>query len=281
MTNQIRWDRELFLQPVANALDQLEDYGIVLVDRTKLRLFLVQQDKIEELANEEISGKRTRHVKSTGPDHAESSDHNQRRADNQIRANLREVVGKVDEFVKANRARRLILAGTPEILAELRRLLPSRLLLNVIADTPLAMETSPAKVLAAAQPLAEAYERSTEIEKVSGIVTGAAKKQKVVVGLGPTLQAINSGRVWELIYSAGSHAPGFECRECAALFSLEPASCTFCNASVQPVGNVIERAVEHALRHKAKVEMVTGEASAALDTAGGIGALLKTRTKAV
>jgi peptide subunit release factor 1 (eRF1) len=50
---------------------------------------------------------------------------------------------------------------------------------------------------------------------------------------------------------------------------------------VKQVGNVIERAVEHALRDKAKLEVVTGEAAAVLDSAGGIGAFLKTRTKAV
>jgi peptide subunit release factor 1 (eRF1) len=281
VTNQIRWGRELFLQPLANALDELEDYGIVLVDRTKFRLFLVQQGKFEEVANGEGSGRRTRHVKSTGPDHAESSANNQRRADNQIRTNLREVVEKLNEFVKTKQVHRLVLAGTPEILAELRSLLPTHLGSHVIGVTPLAMEASPANVLAAAQPVAKAYEGTTEVAKVNGVVTEAAKKQKAVVGLRDTLHAINSGRVWELIYSAASEAPGFECRECSALFLLETAPCTFCSASVQPVSNIIERAVERALRHKAKVEMVTGKAAAALDTAGGIGAFLKTRTKAV
>jgi peptide subunit release factor 1 (eRF1) len=281
VTNQIRWDREVFLQPLANAIDELEDYGIVLVDRTKLRVLLVEQGKLEELVHEEISGKRTRHVKSTGPDHAESSAGNQRRADNQIRANLREVVHQVEEIAKTKRLRRLVLAGTREITAELRTLLPAPLALNVIGDVSLAMAASPAEILAAAQPLADAYERSTEIDKVNDIVTAASKHGKAVIGLGHTLQAINSGRVWELIYSAGSQAPGFECSECSALFSLETSSCGFCNADVQPVSNVIERAVERALRGDAKVEVVTGEASAALDSAGGIGAFLKTRTKAV
>ena len=110
---------------------------------------------------------------------------------------------------------------------------------------------------------------------------GCGLAVKAVVGLGHTLQAISSDRVWELIYSAGARAPGFECPECSALFSLETSSCAFCNSSVQPVNNVIERAVGHALRNEAKVEVVTGEASAALDSAGGIGAFLKTRTKAV
>jgi len=281
VTNQIRWNYELFLQPLANAIDELEDYGILVVDRTKLRVFLVQQGKIDELLYKEISGKRTRHVKSTGPDHAESSARTQRRADNQIHANLKEVVRQVEEIVKTKVLHRLVLAGTPETTAELRKLLPARLALGVMGDVTLAMTASPAEVLSAAQPVANAYERSSEFVRVNDIVTAAAKKGNAVVGLGHTLQAINSGRVWELVYSAESHAPGFECAECSALFSIETSSCTFCNAGVHPVGNIIEQAVEHALRGGAKVEVVTGEAAAALDAAGGLGAFLKTRTKAV
>jgi peptide subunit release factor 1 (eRF1) len=281
VTNQIRWSHELFLQPFADAIDELEDYGVVMVDRTKLRVFLVQQCKIDELLYEESQGRRTRHVKSTGPDHAESSARNQRRADNQIHANLKEAGRQVIEIVKAKRLHRLVLAGTPEITAELRLVLPERITQGIMGDVKLAITASAAEVLAATQPVANAYERSTEMEKVNDIVSAASKKGKAVIGLGHTLQAINARRVWELVYSAGAQAPGFECSGCSALFSLETPSCPLCNANVRSVNNVIERAVEHALRDEAKVEVVTGEASAALDSAGGIGAFLKTRTKAV
>ena len=54
-------------------------------------------------------------------------------------------------------------------------------------------------------------------------------------------------------------------------------SCAYCGGSVQAVADVIERAVEHALRKGAKIEVVTGEACASLNTVGGIGAFLKAR----
>ena len=278
VTNKIRWNHELFLQPLASALDQLEDYGVVLADRTKVRVFLVQLGKIEELVNKEISGKRVRHVKSTGNSHAESSSRMQRRADNQVRSNLQHVVLEVDQFVKTSKVHRLVLAGTPEIAAELRQLLPARLALSVIGDTPLAMDASLEHVLSAVNPIAERFERDSEIQKVEAVVTAARKKGEAVIGLGHTLQAVNSGRVWELLYSCDFLSPGFECAECSALFSAETPACPHCGSKLEPVRNVVERAVEHAFRKRAKIEVVTGEASAALDTAGGIGAFLKTRT---
>ena len=278
VVNQIRWNRELLLQPLINALDQLEAYGVVLVDRTKSRLFVSSLGQIEEVAGTAIDDKRVRHVKTTGSDRAESSSRFQRKADNQIRANLRKVKEEIARLVQTKRLRRLVLAGTPEITSELRGLLSARLALMVIGNVELPMNAQAAKVLRLTAPIAERFERQTEIEKVNTIVTSAAKNGRAVIGLGSTLKAVNANRVWELIYAGGFLSPGYECSKCSALFSTRANRCTYCSSPVQPVGNVVERAAEHATRERAKVEVVTGDAAAALKTAGGIGAILKART---
>jgi peptide subunit release factor 1 (eRF1) len=95
--------------------------------------------------------------------------------------------------------------------------------------------------------------------------------------LGRTLKALNSDRVWELIYSGGLSSPGFECPKCAALFSVKRNSCAYCGESVQPVADVVERAIDHALRKGAEIEVVTEDASASLNNVGGIGAFLKAK----
>jgi len=278
VTNQIRWDRELLLQPLANAMDQLEAYGVVLVGRAKARLFRVALGRIEEVIHEELDAKAVRHLKTTGTDHTGWSSRVQRKADNQVRMNLRRVVKDMEWLVKEAKLQRFVLAGTPEIIAELRNLLPGRVASLVIGQTHIARNAVPSDVLAATQPLAENCERDTEVEKVGKIVTSAAKKGKAVVGLGRTLRAINADRVWELVYSVGFLSPGYECQTCSSLFSARPTRCTYCGSRLQPVSDVVERAVEHALRKHVKVEVVTGDAAAALKSAGGIGALLKTRT---
>ena len=60
------------------------------------------------------NGKRVRHVKTTGRAHAESSNRYQKKADNQIRANLREAISKLKPVMNARHLHRLVLAGTPE-----------------------------------------------------------------------------------------------------------------------------------------------------------------------
>jgi peptide chain release factor subunit 1 len=275
---QAWWDRELFLQPLANALKQFEHYGIVLVDRNNLRLFTVFLGHIEEHVREDFGTQRVRHIKTVGFNHVSSASRVQRKADERVRLNLRHVIKMVEWLVAARRPNRLILAGTPEVTAELRNLLPKSLSQQVMGTVNVSMDAPASDVLAAARPIAEEYERGAELQKVSEVVTTAAKSEKAVIGLWHTLKAVNSDRVWELVYSEDFHAPGFECSRCAALFSVGKASCQYCGGALQPVGDVVERLLEHALRSGAKVDVVTGEACASLDASGGVGAFLKTRT---
>jgi peptide subunit release factor 1 (eRF1) len=281
VTDQLRWDREPFLQPLAAALDQLETYGVVLADRAKFRLFVVSLGEAQEVLRDDGNDKRVRHVKTAGFNNPDSSSRIQRKADNQIRTNLRHLIRQVEEVTKARRIHRLILAGTREITRELRSLLPARLALNVLDEVDLSMKATASEVLDATTPVADNYERRTELEKVNTIITAAAKNGKAVVGLDRTLKAINSGRVWELIYAGGFVSPGYECSQCSALFSVRATRCPYCGARPAAVADVVERAVEHALRRQAKIEVVTADGSERLNQAGSIGAFLKTRTGSV
>ncbi|HLH31147.1 MAG TPA: hypothetical protein VKY31_08085 [Terriglobia bacterium] len=279
--NEARWDQELFIQPLANAMNELENYGIVLVDRNNLRLFTVFLGHIEEHVREEFGTGRVRHIKTVGTDHLGSASHVQRKADEHVRLNLRHAAKLTDWLVDTRKLSRFILAGTPEVIAELRGLFPKRLALRIMGSVDLSMETPTADVLAATRPIAQQYEREAESQTVNEMVTSAAKDERAVIGLGHTLKAVNSDRVWELVYCEDFHAPGFECSRCGALFSMNRTSCQYCGASVHAIADVVERVVDRAFRNGARVETVTGEASAVLDRSGGIGAFLKTRTGTV
>jgi peptide subunit release factor 1 (eRF1) len=281
VANQLTWDREPLVVPLANALDQLEKYGVVLVDRARMRLFSVLLNEIEEVMHSQFDKSKVRHLKTTGSDSRGSTNVIQRRADEQIRTNLRHVVDATDRLTQTKHMNRLILAGTREATAELQRLLPKRLLRSVIGTVELAMDASLADVLAATRAIAAGYERETELISVNDVLTAAAKKQNAVIGLGQTLRAVNSDRIWQLIYSEDYSRPGFECSKCGALYSINRKTCLYCSAAIDAVIDVVERAVQHALRNGSHIEVVTGEAAATLDNAGGIGALLKTRSHAV
>jgi peptide subunit release factor 1 (eRF1) len=159
----------------------------------------------------------------------------------------------------------------------MRSRLPKRLSALVIGEVDIAMDATPHEVLAVTEPIQKEYERSSETQAVKEVLRGVSRNEKTVAGLGRTLKALNSDRVWELIYSEGLSSPGFECAKCAALFSVARKSCPYCGASVHPVADVVERAVDHGIRKGVRIEVVTGEATGPLNTIGGIGAFLKAK----
>jgi hypothetical protein len=281
MENQSRWNRELFLQPLAATIDESKAYVVALTGQAKLRLFVVFLGEIEEFSEKTFPSRQVRHIRTVGMDHIGSASQVQRKADEQVRWNLRHIVKDISGLMESKRLGRLVLAGTPETTAELRKLLPTRQVSGVIGIVDISTDATQEKVLAATQPIAEKHERDAELKIVDQVVTGAAKNGKVVTGLSHTLNAVNQARVWQLVYSEGPGSPGFECSKCAALFSVSRKSCLYCAAVVYPVKDVVERAVEHALRKGARIELVKGEASESLTNAGGIGAFLKSRTGSI
>jgi hypothetical protein len=243
--NQARWNHELFLQPLANVLDQLERYGVVLLDQSRVRLFSVFLGEIEEISLETPAQRAT---------------------------------DEIDSFVQSKHVHRLVLTGANEIISRFRDRLPKRLALLVIGTVNLPIDSTAHEVLSATIGIDKEYEVSTEVQTVKEVIRGVSRNERTVAGLGHTLKAVNLDRVWELIYSEGLTSAGFECEKCAALFSLELKTCLYCGQPVHPVGDVVERAVDHAVRKGAKIEVVTGEASDSLNNLGGIAAFLKTRT---
>jgi peptide subunit release factor 1 (eRF1) len=280
--NRVHWGREACVEPLAAALDEREPLGIVLLDKANLRLFTMSLGRIKERLQKEFDRKKLRHTKTIGMDHLESAARAQHKADEQVRLNFRRITKEIDAIFEQDHVRRIILAGSPVITAELRKVLPKRLASRVIGTFDLAINATADEVRAGAVPIAEEFERETERTLVEDLATSAAKSTNAVVGLGHTLHAINQQRVWQLVYAGGFHAPGYECGRCGALYSMAQISCSSCGSGVSKVEDVVERAVDHTLRIGAKIEVVRGDdAEGSLINAGGIGAFLRTRKPTV
>jgi uncharacterized protein (DUF2267 family) len=104
----------------------------------------------------------------------------------------------------------------------------------------------------------------------------AERDGRAVLGLHATLQSLNLGRAWEIMYSAGETFAGCECARCAALFPLGHDKCQFCGSDLMFVPNLRERIRERAAERGIKIERVSGAGFNVLTDAGGIGAFLKT-----
>ncbi len=274
LRNDVVWSGTPFIRPLLEALDEYERYGVVLADRARARLFTVFLGEIEE--HREMFATRDVHrVKSAGTDRLWSQQQFQRKADIHALWHLKRVAQETERLSTEYAFDRLVLAGANDVTAELRRLLPKRLRARVVAELPLPIEAAPADVLNALLPIVEHIERANERELVDSLIASAGKNDRAVIGLDDTLALVQQGRVWQLVYAEGLVVGGWECQQCAALYSQERDTCGYCSGGLRRVPDLIARAAERAFEQGATIEQVHGEAAAKLKAAGGIGGWLR------
>jgi peptide chain release factor subunit 1 len=272
------WDRAPNMEQLLRFADEFQHYGVILADKATVRLFNVFLGMAEEGPISRIGHRDVRHIRTTGTDHWGSASHIQRKADEHVTHLLKRAIPTLEKMVRTEHIHRLVLAGSREVTAELRQLMPKRLEQLVVGFAPLNVSASPEDVLAATREIFEKVERENEQKLVEKLITSARKAGPVLTGIGPVLKAVNNRRAHLLVYADELKAPGWECRHCNAIFSIEHERCMYCDGPVAPIPNLLERTVEHVLQSGGAVEAVHGEPAEDLINAGGIGVFLKTRT---
>jgi len=278
LSNRLQWDTEVLIEPLVAAAVENEIVGIALVDRAHLRLLTMSLGEIQELAAEDFDHQAVRHTKTVGMDKLGASSHANQRADEQVRLNLQRMVKQIDSMVSLQKVRRLVLAGSADVVAKLKNCLPKRLASFVIGTIDSATNAPVDQIGYAAAAVAQKFESESAKTTVTELVTLAEKGAPVVTSLAHTLDAANHGRVWKLVSAEGCCAPGYECTECPALFTSNSGPCSLCGAPLRRVEDVVERVIARASGKGAKVEVVRGDAAALLKNTAFIGAFLRTRT---
>ncbi len=281
MANQAWLGKTPYVRPLLEAWDEHARYGVVVADREKARFFLIAMGEIHEVAeiNQEPPVK---HRSAAGSDHMRSQMILQRRADKYSEEFLRDVVDKLRDVSLEYSVEKLVLAGPEEVTAELHRLLPKALLLQVMDRVKISINSKASEVLEQSYPAIERIEREQEREMVHEMVTMAHKGKgpsaKAVIGFEATLSAANQGRIYRLLYPNGYRVPGHQCVSCDVLLDHAPADnkCPYCSKALTETEDVVWPLSERVLSTGGKVEEIRDqEARLELVSAGEIGAYLR------
>jgi peptide subunit release factor 1 (eRF1) len=272
--SQAFWDEAPYVRPLLEQLDEYERYGVVLADRGQARLFSIFMGEIteHEIAPVNPGPRRT---KSSGSDHGWSQMHIQRKADVHAHWHLKNVAEEAVQMANRERFDRLILAGPGQVTTQLQRFLPKRLSSRVVASLPLQATASPSEVLEKTQEVERQVERQRESELVDELITTAAKNEGAVTGVERTVEAVQEGRLWQLIYVGGLEVEGRICRECRALTMHQRDSCPFCQGPLEVAKDMVDLAAKRTFELGGRIEQVKGEAAEKLREVGGIGGLLR------
>ncbi len=98
-----------------------------------------------------------------------------------------------------------------------------------------------------------------------------------IIGLDAALKALKQGQVNVLLVQQGFQQKGYVCTSCRSLLTGN-GSCDYCEGKTQAVHDIVEQAMQEALRQNCQVKYIT-LAGSRLATAGSIGALLRYKPK--
>ena len=255
---------------LVQVLDEYPRFIIAVVQRDHAALYTSEQRAAEEQA--EI----TSVVPGRHDEGGWSQARFQRHIEFHVQQHLKKVVDEIKALFEKRPVDRLVVGGAEEAVSELLAMLPEPLSRRVVGTFPVDLKhQTEEELLDQARQVLRDDERRSEEELIAKLVDSAESGGRGVVGIEPTVSAAREGRVHVLAVADGVAKEGWECQSCDYFTSEKLDRCPACGGDVEPIPDVIDRAVERAYLTGAHVEAVFGEAREWLLARGGLGAVLR------
>lgn len=260
-------DRTVLIRELLATHDEVGRLLTVVLDRTSARIFEVTAYGAKEIADvrsEATRGGKFHSDRHGAPGMGEHTYHNRIR--NEMKRHLGTIADTLFRLDRAAPAHGLILAGIGTDAAALAPFLHPYLRQRVMGAVKLnPKETSPAHVHAATLAARARAEQDAEASLVkqlrSALGTGWA-----VNGVGATLKALAEGKVRTLLVNPAAEQPGFRCA--SGRLALAEKDCRSEGPCV-PVQDVVDDAIEEALRQRVEVDVIHSEAASRIDGLAG------------
>lgn len=166
--------------------------------------------------------------------------------------------------------RHIVLLGAEVDLGACEETLSEVVRQRTIGRIPLPLEIADSAFLPAVHAALQSYERREEARAVRDLFE---RSEGAAIGVEPTLQAINQGRLEKLLVLHEYRARGWLCDACDLLGArVAPPACLACGATTASVA-LEEHIADQAAAQGAEIENV--HRSDELSLAGGIGGLVK------
>ncbi|HEY8256809.1 MAG TPA: hypothetical protein VIG08_04070 [Gemmatimonadales bacterium] len=271
--SRIAVDATPLVRELASVEDEFGRLLTVVLDRTSARFFTVSAYDTEELTSlraDSTRGKRF-HGDQSGPGWGEHSYHNRIRQEKQ--RHYEAIARELFAIDRRQPAQGIVLAGTGTEAGAVEPFLHNYLVERVIGTAKLnPKEVSPAVVHAATLAVREQWERASERTLVQEMLEGEGSGW-AVNGLDETLHALARGQVRTLLVNADTAEPGFRCGDSGRL----ARTARECRGEGEPVPvlDVVDDAIEEALRQRIVVNVIYEEAARA--SVRGLSAILRFR----
>ncbi len=185
---------------------------------------------------------------------------------------MRDFAEQLDQFDRRVKPRGLVLLGTQENLAELKRHLPQHLEEKVVLARSLPDHEDDQELIEKVRGFVEEFEAKQSEAALARFYDRLSQDYQTVIGLDETLFNLQMGKVERLFISDSLNGQGYRCTHCQFVFSRDVHKCPYCRGSAEPVDirNRIEKLAEH---HGAYLQLL--DEATFLDEFGGVGGMLK------
>jgi peptide chain release factor subunit 1 len=262
------------VRPLAGLFDSYGGYSVVLIDKQGARLFHFHLGQLVE--QEGVLGASVRQVKKGGSGVAGMRGgiaSQTRGVEETIERNMREVIDFATKFFEEKHIRRILISGTDDNIALFRSYLPKMWQSLIVGTFPGSMTASHQEILNKTLEIGKKAEKAREDQLIEKLITQASKQAGAIVGLEPTLKAVNEGRIQTLVIQHGFQSKGFRCPQCNTITSLSEIVCKQCNSEALGISDVIATAVSLTLKNGGEVDVVHDQPE--FEKAGSIGAFLR------
>lgn len=268
-------DRTPYLRELAAVEDEVGRLLAAVLDRTGATIYEVtafDARKLAEVAGNTPRGGRFHSNRHGAPGVGEHGFHNRLRNDRERL--LDSVASRLFDLDRSEPVRGIVLIGAGNEADALKMFLHPYVASKVMGTARLARKgATPSTVHAAALEAREAFERRLERHLVAEMLLSRGSGW-AVNGIQATLDALARGQVRTLLIRADSSVPGFRCASSGRL-TLTARDCRGGDGDAVPVADVIDDAIEEALRQRVDLDVVF-EPDAA-DTINGLAGLLRFR----
>ena len=258
-----RFARRPVLGPLIAALDEQRRYCVVIFERRRARIISVMLGEVEDEVTIESDVTGHAGMRGWGSEppvaHVRSGD---------LHAHAIRTVEHVWAIDCSRPIHGLMLAGDGEALTALKQVLPRSLARSVIDAPTLDYDVVAPDVAYRVRAVDQARRESEDLALVDRLCEERTD-DLAVKGWGPTLEALNDGRVHVLILPGEGALKGFYCPQdhFVTLQAATPA-CPACGAELQGTEHIGEAAIRSALMRDGQVHVLASRAAAKLGRFG-------------
>lgn len=259
-----------YVGPLTYVLDKYSRFLCILVERAKARMFEVFAGEILEHTDilDDVPGK----VKEAGFGGYEER-RIERHIEDHVRRHYKHVAEAARNLVMKYQNDHLILGGTEQNTSEFRHFLHSTLQDKVVSTFVEDINASPKAVLERTMEIEQQIKEEEERKLLQRFLDQVNSGGLGIVGLDPTLKALQQGQVQYLVVKDGYETQGYRCKNCQSLHSTN-GRCQYCNGTVENIGDIVEEAVRQAVEQGCQVKYITLP-ERELSPVGNIGAILR------